>query len=155
MGRAIFFVAALLLAFAPAPARAQDGFYFVGAYDPARDPRADLAVAMQRAATENKRILLIVGGDWCAPCHTLDRYFQRRAQARDAFGETFVIMKVNVSRENTNRSFLAGYPSGELPHFIVLDATGRLLASQSSGSLSNRDNFDHTRMMAFVELWRP
>ena len=42
--------------------------YFVGEYDPARDPAADLDEALLIAQEERKHVLLVVGGDWCPDC---------------------------------------------------------------------------------------
>ena len=40
------------------------GVYTVDAYDPARNPSADLEATVARAGEEQKRILLEIGGDW-------------------------------------------------------------------------------------------
>ena len=38
--------------------------YTVAKYDTARDPADDLATTVSRASSENKHIILVVGGDW-------------------------------------------------------------------------------------------
>ncbi len=50
------------------------GLYVVSSYDEARDPAADLVVAMDSASAEIKRILLEVGGFCCLWCHDLEKF---------------------------------------------------------------------------------
>lgn len=40
-------------------------------FDPARDPAKDVAAAATTA--QGKRVIVDVGGQWCAWCHILDR----------------------------------------------------------------------------------
>jgi hypothetical protein len=49
----------IALTAAPLPAQRYAG------YDPKRNPAKDLEAATVQAAKENKRILLVVGGEWC------------------------------------------------------------------------------------------
>jgi len=44
-------------------------------YDPRRDAEKDLATAGEVARKSNRNIFVVVGGDWCSWCHTLDRFF--------------------------------------------------------------------------------
>jgi hypothetical protein len=46
-----------------------------GDYDPRRDPEKDLAAAGEEARRSNRKILVVVGGEWCSWCHTMDRFF--------------------------------------------------------------------------------
>lgn len=41
-----------------------DGLYTVDSYDATRDASADFATTISRAQTEQKRIILEIGGDW-------------------------------------------------------------------------------------------
>ena len=129
--------------------------FIVHGYDPARDPRADLAMAVDRAQAENKNILLIVGGEWCIWCHMLQRYLDSNADVRDAFAASFVILKVNYSDDNKNAAFLGAYPrSTGYPDFFVLDPGGAFLAQQSTGDLEQGRGYNRARMMDFARRWR-
>lgn len=55
-------------------AKTETPFYVVDHYDPARDPAADLELTVQRAEAENKRILLVIGGEWCIWCEYLANF---------------------------------------------------------------------------------
>jgi thioredoxin-related protein len=130
--------------------------YVVDHYDPARDSAADLATAMTRASAENKRILMIVGGEWCVWCHYLENYLQANDDVRAAFAQSFVILKIDYSREHPNTAFLGQYPrSAGYPDFFVLDAGGALLAQQNTSELEDGRSYHRERMLAFAQRWRP
>jgi thiol:disulfide interchange protein len=125
-------------------------------YRPDADPDADLALAVRRAAAENKHILVVVGGDWCVWCHVLDRFLARDQEVHAAFAAAFVILKVNWSRENENAEFLSRYPeSTAYPDFFILDAHGQFLAQQQTDVLERDRSYDRAQMIEFALLWRP
>jgi len=130
--------------------------YVNDAYDPRANPYRDLERALDRAEAENKRVLLVLGGDWCVWCEILDRYLVADLEARAAFEATFVILKVNVSLENENEAFLSGFPQSEAyPDFLVLDSRGAYLGRQRTDLLERDRTYDRTRMVAFARRWRP
>src|SRR5262245_35256038 len=71
--------------------------YVVDRYDPKRLPQDDLKAALQRAQSENKRVLVQAGGDWCGWCKLLDKYFRENPRVAAALAADFLIIKVNYS----------------------------------------------------------
>jgi thioredoxin-related protein len=129
--------------------------YLIQGYDAARDPVADLRLAIQRAQQNNVRILLVVGGDWCAWCDILDLHIARTARVREEFGQSFIILKVNMSQANENAAFLARYPQSiGYPDFFILDSDGAYLGQQNTGELEQGNGYDAERMIAFARRWR-
>src|SRR4051812_24119902 len=51
-------------------------------YDESADATKDVAAAVKRAARENKRVLLDVGGNWCGWCRLLHDLFTQDAEVR-------------------------------------------------------------------------
>jgi thioredoxin-related protein len=124
-------------------------------YDPTRDPARDLAAAIEQATKENKRILLVVGGEWCGWCHVLENYVKANADVQAAWTASFVTVKVNWSQENTNKDFLSRYPQVEAyPYFFVLEKDGTLLAAQRTGPLESGSTYSKEKMMAFILKWK-
>lgn len=154
-----FALALAMLALQPAAALAQNSslsaLYVNNSYDPRANPYRDLERALARAEAENKRVLIVVGGDWCGWCEILDTYLTRNADVRTAFESSFVMLKVNWSPANENVAFLSGFPrSRGYPDFFILDSNGSFLRQQDTGLLEHENDYDRTRMLAFAQRWR-
>ena len=135
---------------APTPAPAGGSPAAVLRYDAARDAAADIDRALGAAAASGRRVLLIVGGDWCKDCRELDALLAREpalAQARDA---RFVPVKVYVGSDNRNEAVLARYPKlNWVPTLIELDARGVATRSTPSTEFRGADQLDPARVRAF------
>jgi thiol:disulfide interchange protein len=125
-------------------------------FDPKRDPAADVAAAVAQAKSEEKRVLVDVGGEWCSWCHIMDRFFAADAEARDLRERGFVLVKVNFSPDNKNEAFLSRWPKVEgYPHLFVLGPDGALLHSQDTSELEAGKGYDRAKMIAFLRRWSP
>ena len=139
--------------FAQAEEAPEAKLYLSDTYNETADPAADVQRAIEEA--DGRHILLEVGGDWCVWCKILDKYLEDNTDVREAFGESFMIVKINFSREHPNTEFLGGFPEAEgYPHFYVLDSDGGLLASQGTAELEEGKGYNRTRMLEFAERWR-
>lgn len=125
-------------------------------YDPRRDPDKDLAAASEEAKRSNKNIFIVVGGEWCSWCHTLDRFFQEHADLATLRDKNYVVMKVSMSQENPNRAFLSRFPRIHgYPHIFILDANGDLIHSQPTNELEDARSYNVSRFKAFLERFAP
>jgi thiol:disulfide interchange protein len=125
-------------------------------YDPARDAANDIRLAVGEAHRSGKRILLDLGGEWCIWCRRLDTFFLKNSDAAELLRNNFILVKVNVSKENENEKLLSSYPPvAGYPHLFVLDADGTLLRSQDTGALESGKAHDHDKVMAFLQRWGP
>jgi len=123
-------------------------------FDPSRDAAADIARATSLANAQGKRVIVDVGGEWCAWCHVLDRFVAANADVRAFVGAHFIWVKVNFSPENRNEAVLSRWPPiNGYPHLFVLDGSGRLLHSQDTGELEAGNGYDKARFRAFLERW--
>ena len=133
-----------------------DSVFLVAAYDTARDPFADLRMAMERASADGKRILIDVGGDWCSWCHILDDYIAAHPRVIDAIRRSYVAVKVNMSSGHENERFLSQYPTiPGYPHLFVLGADGSLIHSQNTSELEEGHSYNQERVLAFLTRWVP
>lgn len=125
-------------------------------FDPKRDPKADLAAAVVTATKDNKRIILDVGGEWCGWCVYMDKFFHQNPGLDKLRKENYVWLKVNMSPENENQTFLAPYPvPNGYPHLYVLDTDGNLLHSQDTAPLEAGKGYNLTKFTAFLKAWAP
>jgi thiol:disulfide interchange protein len=133
-----------------------DSIYVVAEYDSSRDPFSDLEMAIERAQRESKRILLDVGGTWCVWCSILDTFIAEHPAVAEKLREGFLIMKVNWSPDNQNRSFLSSYPEIlGYPHIYVLESDGSLLHSQNTAELESGSSYSEEAVLRFLEQWTP
>jgi thioredoxin-related protein len=123
-------------------------------FDPKRDAAKDIQAAIKEAAKRNKRILLDVGGEWCIWCHRLDTLFMQNKELDEYLHKYFVVVKINVSKENLNAKLLANYPEIQgYPHLFVLEKDGKLLHSQNTGDLESGKRHDKEKVLAFLKNW--
>ena len=123
-------------------------------YDPKRDPEKDIQDAIAEADRTGKRILLEVGGEWCSWCHIMDRYFEQNPTLLEFREKSFVMVKVNFSRENENKKLLSRYPDiPGYPHIFVLDTDGKLLHSQDTSKLESGKSYDLDKFWSFLKKW--
>jgi thiol:disulfide interchange protein len=125
-------------------------------FDPARNPAEDLQTAIATAQKSNKRIILDVGGEWCGWCRNMDNLFLRNAELAQLLDANFIWLKVNVSPENKNETFLADYPKiSGYPHLFVLDGDGKLLQSKNTSELENGKTYDAAKFTEFLKANAP
>jgi thioredoxin-related protein len=145
---------ALLAAFLAVPSVAEAGR--LPKFDPSRDAAADARAAQSEAKKSGKRVLLIVGGEWCKWCHRLDAFLERNAEVTAALDKGFVVVKVNLSDENSNEALLSKLPEVKgTPHLFVVAPNGKLLKSQDTGELESGDSYDAGKFVSFLRAWSP
>ncbi len=111
---------------------------------------------MAEARRDEKRVLLEVGGNWCGWCQELERTVRADASIAEALRCAFVVVRVNVSPENSNARFLSAYPEVPgYPYFFVLDEKGSLLARVDTDDFLKGESYDRGRILAFIRKWSP
>ena len=158
----IVFILGILIA-APLLAQVPDSSKSWGGpavkFDPARDAEKDIKEAVIAARQSGRRILLDVGGEWCIWCHRLDSLFIKNNDLEEYRDKHFVVVKINVSKENMNKEVLSNYPKvAGYPHLFVLDQNGELLCSQNTGELEYPEDYpvkghDRAKVFAFLRKW--
>jgi thiol:disulfide interchange protein len=131
-----------------------------GPYDPAADGWQQIQAAAARAAKEHKRVLVVVGGNWCPWCRALDRLMTGDAAIRDELASGYELVHLNYSKENKNPLALAklGHPNTlGFPALVVLSPSLTVIHTQESGSLETPDKahpgHDPGRVLAFLRQW--
>lgn len=128
-------------------------------FDPQRNAEKDIENAIAQATKERKRVLIDVGGEWCVWCRRLDSLFINTPELLNYLQQHYVVVKINVSKENRNERVLSRFPKIEgVPHLFVLESNGTLLHSQETGELElpptfRRKGYDRAKMWEFLKQW--
>ena len=149
---ALICMLALAVSVASAQTAAGDTAAQITRYDANRDAAADLARARTLAASQHKRVLLLVGGDWCKDCRELDRVFAQNADLAALRERRFVLVKVFVGSENRNEAVLAPYPKIDwVPTLIELDERGAVARMTPSTEFHQHEQLDPARIRRYLE----
>jgi len=131
-----------------------------GPYDPSADAWASLQAAGTAAATSRRRVLAVVGGNWCGWCRALDRLVSSDPRLEREINAHFVLVHVNYSKENRNADTLArlGHPETlGFPALVVLSPDLKVLHLQSSEPFETHDpkvpGHDPARVLAFLRAY--
>jgi thioredoxin-related protein len=128
----------------------------VGRYDPSADASAEFAAAQTAAQASNRRILMEVGGNWCAWTRRLDHLLESHNEIARTLADGYVHVRINFSDENHNETFLSRFPKiGGYPHLFVLDASGTVLLSQDTTPLEVGRQHDPEKVLALLKKWAP
>jgi thiol:disulfide interchange protein len=128
-------------------------------YDPSLDGWKQLQAAGKTAAADNKRILVIVGGNWCKWCRALDRLMSEDAALKGELAR-YEVVHLNYSKENKNPEAMVHLGNPEklgFPSLLVLSPQLQLLHTQSSDIFETGDpakpGHDPAKLLAFLRNW--
>jgi thioredoxin-related protein len=132
-------------------------------YDKTADATVQVAKAVERAKRDNKRILLMFGGDWCGWCHKLHDLFKNDREVAQLLYNEYVLVTVDtvapnaqplletcknaLSKEESKRPF--GYP-----FLAVLDSDKKLVTPQQTDVLEEGDHHDPKKVADFLTKWK-
>lgn len=131
-------------------------------YDKSADASVQVDQATEVARRENKRILVMFGGDWCGWCHKLHELFASDAEVRKILSYEYVLVMVDT--EAPNAVALLGKCKAALtkeelqkgvgyPFLSVLDAEGKVVTAQRTDPLEEGDHHQPGRVKEFLSRW--
>lgn len=124
-------------------------------FDPQRDPFTDGRDAIANAQATQRRILIELGGEWCAWCKKMDRFIAENKNVKTKLYDNFVVLKVNVSDDNDNHEFLSTFPATfAYPHFFISESNGSVLYSKDTAELLEKGKYSEQRLLKFIDDWR-
>jgi thiol:disulfide interchange protein len=104
-------------------------------YDEHLDTRAAFDAALARANREHKRLLVILGGNWCQWCLALDDLMHSDETLRAEVAAHFIVLKLD-SAAASQLDAAWGQPSRNgVPVLIFVDKAGGAAHVQETGSL--------------------
>jgi len=120
-------------------------------YDARRDAAADIDRALAEAAASGRRVLVIVGGDWCRDCRELDSLFASDPKLAALRDRRYVTVKVFVGSENRNERVLSRYPKiSWVPTLIDLRRDGHVRRMVPSTEFHEAERLVAARVRAFL-----
>lgn len=108
-------------------------------YDESANASADVDRALATAATEDKKVLLVFGANWCPDCVAFDTAMKNERTA-GVVAKSFVVVKVDVGHFDKNLALAQqfGNPIKKgIPAAVVLDKQRQVLHATRGGELSN------------------
>jgi len=126
-------------------------------YNPDADAKKELAAALTKAKKENKHVLVQVGGNWCSWCIKFHHFIDEHPALHDSIEKNYVFLLVNYDREHQQEELMKewNYPNKlGFPVLLILDAKGKRLHTQETGSLEKESTYDEAKVTAFVEEWK-
>ena len=119
------------------------------------DAKKEISEALDSAAKEHKRVLLVFGANWCFDCFALDYRFHQPA-IQPIVDKNYRVVHVDIGQRDKNADIAKKYNvdiDKGIPALAVLDSKGRLL--------HNTTEFDSARSVGpevivnFLQTWKP
>lgn len=132
-------------------------------YDKTADARAQVAKAVERAKHDDKRILLMFGGDWCGWCHKLHGLFNSDRDIARILANEYLLVTVDLEAPNAAgllETCKAALSQDELkkgvgyPFLAVLDAHGKVVTAQRTDPLEEGDHHNPEKVAGFLTRWQ-
>ena len=117
-------------------------------YDESADGAEQIAAALAKAKRENRRVLIQWGANWCGWCNQLHDHMRADPELRRKLLYEYDLVHIDIGKFDKHLELAAKYDadfkSNGVPFLTVLDADGRVLANQETGSLEAPDDPDHS-----------
>jgi len=118
---------------APTPAQAEAR---PDIYDPGADAGKQIELSLARAATNNTRVLVQWGANWCGWCHQLHDLFKKNRDVSKKITYEYEVVLVDIGRFDKHMDLAEKYGADlrkhGVPYLTVLDASGKVLANQAT-----------------------
>lgn len=127
-------------------------------YPSPRAAAADIRAAEARAAKERKRVLVVIGANWCGDCQSLNMAFHSKDLA-PLIDASYVVVHINIGdegKENHDVAARFGVPIEKgIPSLAVLEPDGKVVFAQKNGEFESADKIGMGDVRAFLEKWKP
>ena len=122
------------------------------------DAHAEIREAEEKAASQNKRLLLVFGANWCFDCHVLDLAFQRPELA-PVLAANYELVHVDLGpEEEKNADLVRQYEiplNKGIPALAVAESDGKLVVSQKNGEFEDARALTPEVLLEFLNKWKP
>ena len=137
-------------------------FYLVSDYDPRRDTEDLVSVAMARAAAEDKRVLLVLGGGWCK---VLENDIDGSEELIELLDRNYVVAKVYCDAGSPGIRFkprkqpqygasFVSIRAKAYPHIVILDSDGNRLLSRDMGGMVKKGRYSEKKLRRLLNGYK-
>ncbi len=112
----------------------------------------EIAEAQSQSKSQNKKLILVFGADWCPDCRALDSIFSD-LEVRKVLDSNFILHKVDVGRFDKNLEVNEFYGSpieNGIPALVVLDPSGEILTSTKGGEFSSASKMTKEQVLEYL-----
>jgi len=120
------------------------------------DAKNEIEHALNQAAAEKKRVMLVFGGNWCYDCHVLDRALHE-GPAGKVMKESFLLVHVDIGEADKNLDLLKKYKvplEKGVPAVVILGGDGGLLYTSGEGEFEAARRMMKKDLVAFLMIWK-
>lgn len=120
------------------------------------DAKKEVADALQAAAKDHKRVLLVFGASWCFDCFALDYRFHQPA-IQPLVEKNYHVVHIDIGQHDKNLDIAQRYdtPVDGIPAVAVLSSSGKLVFSQKTHEFSSARSLDPQQIVKFLQTWKP
>ena len=118
------------------------------------DAKKEINEALQAAAKDHKRVLLVFGASWCFDCFALDYRFHQ-PEIQPIVDKNYHVVHVDIGRNDKNSDLIKKYNipiEKGVPSVAVLDSKGHVL--YSTGEFESARRIDPQEIVKFLETWK-
>ena len=122
-----------------------------------------LKAALAEAKASGRRVVLMLGANWCVWCHRLDVILRRDPELQARWERDYVLVRVDVNWKSftkRNAEILARYrraPQRGIPVITLLNDKGSVLANPdiSRWETTEPKDYDVRKLREFFAEWAP
>lgn len=120
------------------------------------DANKEIDEALKIAASNNKRVMLMFGGNWCYDCHVLNQALHE-ADAGAIFKDHFLLVHVDIGEGDKNLDLVKKYETTldfGVPTVVLLNGSGRVIYSSTKGEFEPARRMMKKDLVAFLNEWK-
>ena len=120
------------------------------------DAKKEIAEVLARAAVEDKRVILIFGGNWCYDCHVLDAALHN-GEAGKIVSESYLLVHVDIGEGDKNLDLVKKYKiplDKGVPALVVLKSDGEMIYWSGYGEFEAARAMLKKDLVAFLNHWK-
>jgi len=121
------------------------------------DAKKEIEAALKIANSENKRVLLIFGGNWCYDCHVLDQALHE-GEAEKIVKKSFLLVHVDIGEGDKNLDLVKKYETtlgSGVPTVVIINNEGHVVYSSTKGEFEAARQMMKKDLVMFLRRWKP